>query len=256
MENPIVSFVILDIKNHYLAPLTIESILNQKEKRYEIIVLAKDILPQDFENLKDFSEFLRVLKHTKKQTHSEIMNEGVNLAKGKYVSFLFPGEVCISRYSLKYAIEKIEEKKYPDLLCFFFLKRDIETPPEVNPVSFSMTLFGEERFPVFARDCLFSKKKLKTLKGFDKRYHWLESFDMVIRIFLKRGRIVCCRRVFADYELQKHMPKDALSYLKELVAVIYRNFGVLRLFHFYVIREFFDTLVSWVKGIKRYFVQN
>ena len=256
MENPIVSFVILDIKNHYLTPLTIESILNQKEKRYEIIILTKDILAQDFENLKDFREFIRVLKHTKKNTHSEIMNEAVNIAKGKYLSFLFPGEVCISKYSLKYAVNQIEEKKYPDLVCFFFLKREIESPPEVRPVSFSVTLFGEERFPIFSRDCLFSKKKIKSLKGFDKRYHWLESLDMVIRIYLKNGKIVCCRRVFSDYELQKHMPKDALSYLKELIAIIYRNFGFLKLLHFYVIREIFDTCVSWVKGIKRYFVQN
>lgn len=255
MKEPLVSFIILDIKNHYLAPLTIESILNQRKKNYEIIVLTRDILPQDFENLRDFSEFIHLIKPTKNKNYAKVMNEAIKYANGKYLNFLFPGEVCLSKYSLERAVKVIEERNYPDLLCFSFLQRDIDAPPEVRDVSFSISLIRGERFPLYAKDCLFSKKKVKNLKGFSDRYSYIPSFDMVSRIFLKKGKIFCIKEVFADYELQKSSPKAMVGYLFELISIIYKNYGFLNFMHLYVLREIFYLFIWCARGIKRHFVQ-
>lgn len=253
-DAPLVSFVILDIKNHHLAPRTIESILEQTEKRFEIIVMIKDISPHDFHILREYAGKIQTMQHTAKSNHAEIMNQGIKLSEGKYIHFLFPGEIYVSKYSLEYAAKKIESKNFPDLLCFSFFRRDVSSPPEIKHASFSVRLFGGERFPIFAKDCLFLKDKLKSLGKFNPRYRGLESFDMISKIY-KKGRFLCCRRVLVDFELEKKSPKDMVIVLKDLLIIIYRNFGILSLFHWYVMREIKDLFIWWLKGIKQYFTK-
>ncbi|KPK33455.1 MAG: hypothetical protein AMS24_01090 [Chlamydiae bacterium SM23_39] len=254
MDNVLISFVILDIKNHYLAPLTIESILNQMEKRYEIIVMLKDISPHDFQILKEYTGKIYNITHTKEETKSKIMNEAIKLTRGRYLHFLFPGEIYLSKHSLSYVTKKIESKNFPDLLCFSFLRRNVLSHPEIVHVSFVLTPFGGERFPIFLKDCIFSKSVIEELNGFDIRYKGLEGFDMISKIYKRGKRVLCCRRVIVDFELQKISFK-ILKYVKELFSIIYKNFGIKAIFHWYVIREIFDIFLWWIKGIKSYFIQ-
>lgn len=255
MEDIVISFVILDVKNHHLASLTIESLLNQTKKKYEIIVMVKDIPLHDFQILKEYTGKIDKIEHSTKENKSQIMNEALKIAKGKYLHFLFPGEVYLSKHSLEYVLKEIENNKYPDIVCFSFLRRDFLYPPEVKYASFSVTLFGKERFPIYLKDSIFSKAKIKKFKGFDKRYKGLQGFDMITKIYKQNKKVLCCRRVVVDFELQKRSSRVMVKYFKELLSIIYRNFGFFHLFHWYIIRETVDLFIWWMKGIKGYFIQ-
>ena len=255
-QKPLVSIVILDVKDHYLLPLTLESILKQDEKSYDITIATRNILPKDLQRLRDYRQEVQFYHFDDDQALSKIRNKMIDEVKGEYIHFLFPGEYYLSKYSLSYAKKKIEEKKYPDIVCFSLIMREVASPPRVYHVSFDLSLLGGEKFPTFAKDILFKKTSAIAVGKFDERYLGLEGFDLVNRIYLKKGtKQLCLRRVIVDYELQKIPPKLMRYFLSDLIMIIYRQYGFFKLLHWRIVKEIFDLLTYWIKSIRRYFVQ-
>jgi hypothetical protein len=252
-ERPLLSIVVIDVQNRFLTKLTIESILNQQDKRYEIILLTPDSKIPLFKNSKNK---IKVFQLKQSDKISQVRNFAMKLVNGKYVHFLFPGEIYLSKFSLSYAFKEIEKQGYPDLLCFAYIKRDLISPSEVKQVSFNLSFLGGERFPIFLRNSFVSLDTTMKIGGFDERYYKLEGFDLISRIFLnKKYRAVSLRNVIVDYELLKYHPKEMLKFLADMIAIIYRQYGFFRLFHFLVIKEMFDFFLYFLKDLKCHFVQ-
>lgn len=253
----LISIIIIATKNHYLTPLTLERILNQTDKRYEIIVITQNILPKDLVNIKRFSNHFKLIKAKPGLKDSQIKNVALKKAKGMYVHFLYPGEYYLSKYSLSYALNKASKKKFPNLVCFSFLRRELYSPPEIRHASFSKSVLGSEGFPVLAKDVFFLKQSIVDVGGFDTRFSGLEGFDMITKIYLKeKSRILCCRRVVIDYELQKYHPKKLMAFISDLILIIYRRYGFFSLFRWAILKEIIDLFVYWLIGIKRYFIKS
>ncbi len=256
MEEPLLSIIILDIQNHFLIQPTLESILSQADDRFEIIVITQNLKASEYNFLKNYLDRITLKEVAKDKKIPDIRNLALKLAKGRYLHYLFPGETYLSKFSLEKAFREIEEKKYPDLLCFAYIKRDLLSPPEVKQVSFNLSFLGGERYPMFTRDCFFSKQSLLEIGGFDSRYSGLEGFDAISHLFLKKGfRAVCFRNVLVDYELQKYPPRVMLRFLADMIAIIYRRYGFFRLFHFQIIKEMFDFFLYLLKDLKSHLVQ-
>lgn len=254
-EGPLLSIVVLDIQNHFLTQVTIESILKQTDDNYEIIILAQNLKTSEFNFLKNYQDRILLKEVPKEESIPKIRNIALSLAKGRYIHYLFPGESYLSKFSLSYAFKEIEKKRHPNLLCFAFIKRDLISPPEVKQVSFNLSFLGGERYPIFAKDCFFSRKALQEIGGFDERYSGLEGFDAISRIFLKKDKTVCLRNVLVDYELQKYQPREMLRFLADMISIIYRQYGFFHLFHFLVIKEMFDFFLYLLKDLKCHFIQ-
>lgn len=254
-REPLISIIILDVENHHLLQLTIESILAQKETCYEIIIITQNV-SRDLNEIKKHSKRIKIINVPQELTTCEIRNRAIKESLGKYLHFLFPGEYYLSMYSLSIISEKIETKKEPDLLCFSFLKRQLFAFPEIRKPTLTKSSLGSERFPIYGKDVIFSKGSLIEMGGFDPRYKNLEIFDAVAKIHLKdRSKIFCSKRVVVDYELLKVPPKKLILQIKEMIAIITREYGFKNLFHRGVLREMFDLLKYLGIGMKRYFMQ-
>lgn len=252
----LLSIVILDIRNHYLIPITLESVFHQTDQRFDLTVVVQNILPKELSNLRRITNKLKIIEVPPEMEFSEIKNITLEKVKGKYVHFLFPGEYYLSNISLKYAFEKIERKHFPDLVCFSYIRRDFLSPPKVVPASLMKSLHGIEHYPFLSKDVFFLKKAVLEVKGFDSRYRGLEGFDVILKIYQEeKSRILCCRRVLIDFELQKFHPRKNLEYVSDLILIIYRHYGFSGLFRWKVIKEMGYFMKFWLKGIKRYFMQ-
>jgi hypothetical protein len=258
-KESLLSIVVLDIARHYMIPITLESIFIQEEKNFELIILAQNILPKELALLRSyadrgFSPRLKIVEAESKLGKVEIKNKALEITKGKYIHFLFPGEYYLSKFSLSYLFEEIERKNYPDLIFFSSIHRAAFSPPKiVHPTS----LFGHESFLFSCRNLFFLKKSLVKVGGFDLRYSNLEAYDLITKIHLnKKFRIFYCQRVVVDYEEQKYTSQKIFSNILELLRIIYHNYGLRALFRKALFKEIIDFIKSELREMKGYFRQS
>ncbi len=129
---PFFSIVILAREPLHLLPLTLDTIQSQSEKSFEILVVSSSkqaIAPLSSELRWIQSEDIKI---------SEMMNEGIRAAKGRYLQFLDPGDRFLSYQGLSYLRQLIQDSREPHLVYSGFLMRGPDDPPEA--VSFSFNL--------------------------------------------------------------------------------------------------------------------
>jgi len=254
-EDVLLSIVVLDVKNHYLIPITLESILCQTDKRFEVLILTQKILPRELSQLHRNYSNLSIVEVQSDEHLPKIKNIALKHVKGKYIHFLYPGEYYLSKFSLNFVFDKIGKEKDPDIICFSGLLRDNIFPPKTFYPSFSKALPGEKYYPILVRDVIFLRETVETEGGFDSHYSPLQAFALVTKISLKeKYKILSLKRVIVDYELQKDDPEKYVRYISDLIKIIYRYYGFHALFRASVLKELMDFSKKRIRGIKRFFV--
>lgn len=250
-EEPLVSIVILLRDFFHLANLTLKSIVDQTQTCYEIIVIETAETKRDLVMLKPYLEKIRVIEHLEEKELPYLMNKALELAKGKYVHFLFSGDIYVSKYVVAYLKDLIDEKSFPDLICFAFLKREELLAPEV--IKFSFDYFKKGKIPMNIQSCWFLSDIIRKFDGFDPHYKIQVGFDMICKIFLKKDRkIIFSNRVLTDYQLKKRTSRIALFTAGENLKIIYRNFG-LKTFFWWGLHDHLRMLKLLMLSVKRAF---
>ena len=254
-EDVLLSIVVLDVKNHYLIPITLESILGQTDKHFEVLILTQNILPQELSQLHRNYSNLSIVELQFDEHLPNIKNIALKHIRGKYIHFLYPGEYYLSKFSLNFVFDKIKKEKDRDIICFSGLLRDNIFPPKIFYPTFSKALSSEKYYPILVRDVFFLRETVEAEGGFDSRYARLQGFALITKISLKeKYKILSLKRVIVDYELQKDDPEKFVGYISDLIKIIYRYYGFHALFCSSVIKELMYFSKKWIRGIKRFFV--
>ncbi|NGX44508.1 MAG: hypothetical protein K1060chlam3_00675 [Candidatus Anoxychlamydiales bacterium] len=252
IDKPIVSIVVLLNDFFHLASLTLKSIVDQSEKSYEIIVISTSNQKRSHVMLKPYMDKIKTLEYSKEASLPILMNKGLNLSQGKYIHFLFSGDVLVSKYVLSYLKDLIIDKKHPQLISCAFLRRDEFLSPEA--ISFSFDYFKRGKIPMNIQSCWFSIETVQKLNNFNPRYKVQPGFDMICRIFLKKDkRVIFSNRVLTDYQFKKRPSKLVLLKAFENLKIIYKNFGLFKTIYWWAIHDHFRMLKLFMLSLKRAF---
>lgn len=222
--DPFFTIVVFLDSRRFLLPLTLDSLKGQTEKRFEVILVNGKKEDRLFDFARQYGDLdIKILYPTHLLLSvSEMMNEALELSKGKYIQFLSSGDEILSQLGLSYLKELIEESKYPELVYFSTL----ENREKASKATF--VPFNLERgiFPPLQASCLLRQAALK-MGGFDPGLNHRSLFDLLCKIFKTKGaRAVFTRRVFAGSELKaKQRPKEGLQKILETSKVLLRHFG-------------------------------
>ncbi|EKE03626.1 MAG: hypothetical protein ACD_20C00175G0003, partial [uncultured bacterium] len=222
MQNePLVSIVIILSDFFHLASLTLKSIVNQTDKSYEVIVLETAETKKDLIMIKPYLEKIKIVKHFEEADLPLLMNKGLEIAKGKYIHFLFSGDVYVSKFFISYLKDLITKNNFPDLICCSFLKREENLSPEAQ--SFSLESFRKGEIPMNISSCWLLISTVNQLNGFDAKYRIQSGFDLICKIFLKKNRkIFFSNRVLTDYQVKKKPSSVDLYITWENLKIIYK----------------------------------
>lgn len=126
-DNPIISFIIPTYKNTRYLPFAIDSIINQNIPfSFEIIVISnnpEDDLKSIINRYKDNNEKIVFYRNFENYGQVGNINQGVSLAKGKYISFVHDDDMITNNYAKvikKYVCD--EEKEYSCIIPSVYMK--------------------------------------------------------------------------------------------------------------------------------------
>ncbi len=218
---PLLSVAILADSQHHFLHQTLESIANQEEKNFEVLLL--DSRPSyEWQPFK--CSFPLSVHQAEGQTEGAVMNRALTLSRGIYIQFLRPGERFLSCQATAYVGQLAQENNCPEILYSAFLQKDPEQPPRA--ATFPLHLIKQGIAPTNLHAQWFLRSALIALGGFNPHYHRRPSFDALCALMKNHSRAVYSRRVFVDCESRPSTAIQTAGFALETCKILYRRFGL------------------------------
>ncbi len=220
MNSPFLSIIILVRDMPQLFSLTMDSILKQSFKDFEVIVIDQVNKEEIFDPYIDQIEHIEVILEGGLGT---LMQSGFEKAKGKYTQFLLTGDNFLGENALRDLF--VDSKQDPDLIFCSYVKRDIDTLPYVERFPFNRKFLSKGMLPSKFESILVKTAVIHQIKGIDIRYNYRPNLNLLSKLFLKKIKYVEVNRVIVDCEMRKKPTTDLLRRFIETYLVIEENFG-------------------------------
>ncbi len=186
------SLIILCRGRRHLLPLTLDT-LKAQTGAFEVILLDGEGTGRLSELAHRYPELKIKVQEATGYTLPRMMNRGVELASGRYVQFLEPGDRYISQHGLAFLTELIGQRPY------FITAQSVA--PDVQ-------------------SHWFSRKNILESGGFDEKLSYRPLLDFLFRLQKKGETPLVCSRVIVD------KVAEGAGGLTETCKILYRHFGL------------------------------
>lgn len=222
----------------------IDSIINQKVKCYEIIVIDGGSSDNTVKILKSYKKKIRWISK-KDKGQADAINKGISLSKGDWIGWQNCDDYYISKNVIKYFQDAIKKNKKKKLFVANInlvdvnnkILRDIKY---FNP-SFLSLLY--EGMTLTNQACFWSKdlnKKIGILKNYKLNFDY-EWFLRILKNFPECGyhinKTLACFRIYKGQKSQKQNLKDL-----KILYQIKKNYGFNK--HLFFIIKFYLLILK------------
>ena len=246
-KNPFFSIVIpVTDKSAYLLPFTLDSILSQDSKAFEIVMIDGTKHEIKVENARIFA--------AASSNRFAMMNQGILQAKGEYLHFLNPGEFYISNHALAFMEKFIRGHDQPDLIYSGCMVRHSFGQPTVvlNPINLDNLEGG--KVPVSLRAFWFQKETLQLMGRLSEKYEIEGGLDIICRIYhSKTLRKAHLRRILTDYEYRRPSSQWVIRQFWETFVILIRYFGLNFRLMKWMWQNYLRLVRWWWKMVKKAF---
>lgn len=253
LEKAFFTVVIVVNGFEHLLSMTLDSLLMQNMKDFQIVIVESHEFSKIEHILQSYSGIPIELHVENEDNRAVLMNRGLGYAKGRYVHYLYSGDVYLSQHSLAYLKEMIEQNQDPDLLYCGYIVREKETLPSVMIKTLSVEMIRRGELPTIWQCWWFSKNMLQAQQGFNERFSDRPILDLVSKLIKSDSKIVFIPRILVDYVFYRKVARMSLSYMGQTYKVIYRHFGVLRAFLWWFLQDHVRTVKLTFRILKKAF---
>lgn len=253
--SPLFSVIIaVNDQNAYLLPFTLDSIVSQNSSSYEIILVDGQRNIHARAAYRDFLPHIaRVYSAIDRRAFS-MANKGAELASGRYLHFLAPGEFYMTRNAFDFVAQFLELHSYPDLVASGFMLRHSLGPPQAVVGAVELGDLKRGKLPATMQRFWIAKAAFEKAGQFDPRYVIKGGFDLICRLYLRDDISKdFMRRILTDYEYRLPPAKIIFIQLLETLAIIYRHFGIGWPLFSWLIQNHIRFLRWWFKSVKSIF---
>jgi len=206
MKTPKVSVIIPAFNSEQFIEETINSILKQTYKDFEIIVVddgSKDGTPEVLEKYKDNLVYVR----KKNEGISLARNQGIKRARGEYIAFIDHDDLWLPE-KLRKQVALLESDKniglcYSDAYVIDENKKRNNRLFEISPPQSGMVrerLFKENFIPILT--AVVRRSVIDKTGLFDPKYKIAEDWDFFLRV-AKRYKIGFINEPLAEYRIHR-----------------------------------------------------
>lgn len=180
---------------------TLESIARQKYPQLEIIVVDAGSTDKTLDVVGSFSEIVSRVYTVDEYNLPEMMNRGISLVTGEYVTFLYPGSFYLSSVALLLMAEAAEREKKPDLLYSGTIQKEVKRPAKLIQKPFDRRILVKGEVPGAIVACWFRIDLFDKMGKFNTHYHERAVYDFFCRFSKEKGlSIYLVDWVFVDFD--------------------------------------------------------
>lgn len=248
---PTFSVVILaDGSSTHLLARTLESVISQKEKEIEIIVVEKSSDPIGSFIRADYAHIYRVYSATNENLFA-MMNKGLSLSRGEYIHFLLPGEFYNSELVCSIIKEVFASEPKPDLVCAGFLERHLAEKSSIVFYALTKEALETTKFHSSLQSFFFRRTLFDTVGNFNPTFKYQGNFEFLSRLIDRRDiKIHDLRRVMTDYEIRKFSPEVAIEEAVEQLKIICKAFGFGRALFWWIAQNHMQFFRWWFRAVR------
>ncbi len=252
---PLFSIIVpINDQNVHLLSFTLDSIAQQGLDSYEVIIIDGQSKEHSLTIFEAYQPRLARIYTALDRNFSAMLNKGVDLASGRYLHFLQPGEFYLSRNAFRFLKEFIDLNSTPDLIYTGCILRHSQALPQQFFKPITIEDLKGVKIPLGLQAYWFRKETILRLGKFDTRYRIQSGFDMVCRLYCHPElRKVFMRRILTDYEYRLAKPTWIMRQLFETLVIIFRQFGFSKAVFFWIANNQFRLIRWWSKNIKSAF---
>lgn len=223
---------------------TLTSIKRQNYSPLEVIVVDAGSTDQTLGICAQFGPLIKRVYSVATYNLSEMINRGVALATGHYLSVIYPGSFYINDQAYDIFVEALIDSDFPDFIYSGFVGRD----EEMRGDDFSLKTMKRGFFPTTFGACWIKTDFFLKLGKLNPNYHVRFMFDLLARIVLFPQKTVKrLDRKLVYFDITQFLSKaQELAQLSETWKILKKSFGVkVALKWFFTLRFVLLTKLLW-----------
>lgn len=205
--------------------ITLESIKQQKYSPLEIIIIDAGSTDRTLERVSSYASLITRIYTVTHFNVADMMNRGISLAKGDYLSFLYPGTYYLSPFTFQTFSEKILERM-PDLIYCGSIQREIKREPKTILLPYSENTLRKGHPFATTSACWFRSTLFDRFGKFNTHYFVRTSFDFFCRMGDKEVKTERIERIFVDFDYGRFSYAKAIRSAHETGRILCRHFGI------------------------------
>jgi len=210
---------------HHIAT-TIESLLSQRNARFEVIFIDGESRDRTLEIIRSFEDSRFRIQSAPTSQYYEMVNRGVAMAQGEYVQILNPGDSYLYPDALNMASWQIAKNDFPDLFYTASILRDewAESHFFFRPLKKEFLRKGMQ--PTHLNSLWVKRETFKKMGSFPIDYDLRGALDFFIR-FSKHRELLASSEMRVYIESAPYIADTGylLKNFKETFQLIVHHYG-------------------------------
>ncbi len=230
--------------------MTLESVRAQQYPFLEVIVVDAGSTDRTLQIVNSYAPLVGRIYTARSFNLADMVNRGISLASGKYISFLFPGSFYLSDMTYQTFAQQVIEEHFPDLIYCGSIQREIEREPRLIYLPFDINFLEQGKLPATLSSCWFRSDLFEKIGKFNTSYSIRFGFDFFCRFATQNEvRAAQINRVFVDFDYGFFSYGKILRLAVETWQILATHFGATKTFRWCLTINYFLI----VKGLWRRF---
>ncbi|WP_215826603.1 glycosyltransferase family 2 protein [Spiroplasma endosymbiont of 'Nebria riversi'] len=222
-----ISFILTSSNDNNKLEVTLNSILKQKGKDYEIIIVddktKDDTLEYSTKFFQEHSDTIKVISSWKEIETANAWNLALSNAKGSYVLFLQPGYKLINNF-MENIIQEINNNDEPDLIEFMVQYSNVYhhiSSRRLKNNNLYHPLLNREVFALIHHSLFNKLFKRKIITSHKITFRCSNRFDLlfIYKILPWIETLYTSTKILVDIEIEPFLNFNSFDFLKQWVHI-------------------------------------
>lgn len=207
---------------------TVESILSQLNCHFEAIFVDGSSTDRTVDIIRSYNDSRLKVQEVPSHKRFEMVNRGIAMAQGDYISMLLPGDVFISTEALNSVCYEILSSDLPNLFYTAAYIWDEWDKPHFLFRPLTRDLLRQGLQPTNLQACFIKKQTFKKIGYFNIDLTYRGGFDFLLRFSLDPSMTYASiMRVYIIPAVVSFTYNYSVGNVKETFQLLQRNFGFL-----------------------------